>query len=164
MTASGVSKRIIVEIEKLRALAENNDPSSVKFLLDQSPVNNPGTNIILGRICPQSEIYNQAAFQIELKLPAEYPHKAPGVRFTTPIYHPNVSDDGKVCIEMFGSSGSYKPTTTLVDIVNAVVDRIDKPDSDHVLNQDIATEYLSNRAVFDQKASEMVKKHGLPRH
>ncbi|CAF5170086.1 unnamed protein product, partial [Rotaria sp. Silwood1] len=99
-----------------------------------------------------------------LKLPSYYPHKAPEVRFTTPIYHPNVSEEGKVCIEMFGPSGSYKPTITLVDIVKAVVDRIDKPNSDHVLNQDIATEYLSNRAVFDQKASEMVKKHGLPRH
>ncbi|CAF4619527.1 unnamed protein product, partial [Rotaria sp. Silwood2] len=141
-----------------------NNASSVQFLLDKTPTDNSASNIILGRILPKSQIYNQAAFQIEIKLPAEYPFKPPEVRFITPIYHPNVGDDGKICIDMLNSGESFKPTTSLVDIVKAVVDRIDNPDLDHALKPETGAEYSQNRAAFDRKALELVKKHGLPRH
>ncbi|CAF1102393.1 unnamed protein product [Rotaria sordida] len=161
--AAPQTKRIITEITKLQNLATDNNPSSAKFLLDKSPVDTPGSNLILGRIFPRSQIYNQAAFQIEIKLPAEFPFKPPEVRFITPIYHPNVGDEGKICVEILNPSDGFKPTTTLVDIVKAVVDRIDNPSVDHALKPEIGQEYSSNRSAFDRKALEMVKKHGLPR-
>jgi len=132
--AAPSNKRIINEVVKLQALATNNDPSVAKFLLDKSPVDDPSSNIILGRILPRSNVYNQAAFQIELKLPAEYPFKAPEVRFVTPIYHPNVDDKGKICVDILNASETFKPTTPLSDIVTAVANLIDNPNIDHALN------------------------------
>jgi ubiquitin-protein ligase len=141
MSASvGANKRLITEITKLKALSTNADSSSVKFLLDKSPIdsstgtNNSVQNIILGRILPTSNIYNQAAFQIEIKLPAEFPFKPPEVRFVTQIYHPNVDDQGKICVDILNTSETWKPTTPLVDVVKAVVDLIDNPKIDHALN------------------------------
>jgi ubiquitin-protein ligase len=146
MSASaGTNKRLITEITKLKALSTNNDSSSVKFLLDKSPVDdqsggsraspgNSAQHIILGRILPTSNIYNQAAFQIEIKLPAEFPFKPPEVRFVTPIYHPNVDEAGKICVDLLNTSETWKPTTPLVDVVKAVVDLIDNPKIDHALN------------------------------
>ncbi|CAM4797490.1 unnamed protein product [Rotaria magnacalcarata] len=147
MAGPGGNRRIMTEVSRLQALATNNDPTAPKFLLDKSPMDTPGSNIILGRILPRSAIYNQAAFQIELKLPNEYPFKAPEIRFITPIYHPNVNEE----------------VTPLTEIVKDVIDRIDNPDVDHALNADIAAEYTNNKSAFDRKAAEMVKKHGLPR-
>jgi len=143
--SSGSNKRLITEITKLKALSTNTDSSSVKFLLDKSPVDdqsggtrasiaNAAQNIILGRILPTSNIYNQAAFQIEIKLPAEFPFKPPEVRFVTPIYHPNVDEQGKICVDLLNTSETWKPTTPLVDVVKAVVDLIDNPKIDHALN------------------------------
>jgi ubiquitin-protein ligase len=143
--SSGANKRLITEITKLKALSTNADSSSVKFLLDKSPIdvpsggsqtgaNNSAQNIILGRILPTSNIYNQAAFQIEIKLPAEFPFKPPEVRFVTPIYHPNVDEQGKICVDLLNTSERWKPTTPLVDVVKAVVDLIDNPKIDHALN------------------------------
>jgi len=142
---SGANKRLLTEISKLKALSTNTDPSSVKFLLDKSPVDdqsggsraspsNSAQHIILGRILPTSNIYNQAAFQIEIKLPAEFPFKPPEVRFVTPIYHPNVDEAGKICVDLLNTSETWKPTTPLVDVVKAVVDLIDNPKIDHALN------------------------------
>jgi ubiquitin-protein ligase len=142
--SSGTNKRLITEITKLKALSTNTD-SSVKFLLDKSPVDdqsggsragasNSTQNVILGRILPTSHIYNQAAYQIEIKLPAEFPFKPPEVRFVTPIYHPNVDEQGKICVDLLNSSETWKPTTPLVDVVKAVVDLIDSPKIDHALN------------------------------
>jgi ubiquitin-protein ligase len=143
--SSGANKRLITEVAKLKALSTNNDPSSVKFLLDKSPIDDPAAvtranignaaqNIILGRILPTSNIYNQAAFQIEIKLPAEFPFKPPEVRFVTPIYHPNVDEQGKICVDLLNASETWKPTTSLVDVAKAVVDLIDNPKIDHALN------------------------------
>ncbi len=145
MSATGANKRLITEVTKLKALSTNTDSSSVKFLLDKSPIDdqsggsrggagNSAQNIILGRILPISNNYNQAAYQIEIKLPAEFPFKPPEVRFVTPIYHPNVDEQGKICVDLLNSSETWKPTTPLVDVVKAVVELIDNPKIDHALN------------------------------
>lgn len=143
--SSGANKRLITEITKLKALSSSGESPSVKFLLDKSPIDDASggsrtgpasatQNVILGRILPSGNVYNQGAFQIELKLPAEFPFKPPEVRFVTPIYHPNVDDQGKICVDLLNSSETWKPTTPLVDVVKAVIDLIDNPKIDHALN------------------------------
>lgn len=142
---SNTNRRLLTEIKKLKDLSANTDPSSVKFILDKSPVdeqsgasrggsNASSQNIIVGRILPMSNIYNQAAYQIEVKLPAEFPFKPPEVRFITGIYHPNVDEQGKICVDLLNSNETWKPTTPLVDVVKSVVDLIDNPKIDHALN------------------------------
>ncbi|CAF0914771.1 unnamed protein product [Adineta steineri] len=173
-TPSGANKRLITEITKLKALSANTDGSSVKFLLDKSPIDDPSgasrggagnsaQNVILGRILPSSSNYNQYAYQIEVKLPAEFPFKPPEVRFVTPIYHPNVDEQGKICVDLLNASETWKPTTSLVDVVKAVADLIDSPKIDHALSPEIANEYTANKAEFDKKALAAAKKHGLSR-
>ena len=135
--SSGANKRLINEVTKLKALAHNCDSSGMRFLLERSPLDDPrpdSENILLGRILPTAEVYANYAFQIEIKLPAEYPFKSPEVRIVTPIYHPNVDDKGKICVDLLNSSETWKPTTPLVDVVKAVVDLIDNPKIDHALN------------------------------
>lgn len=159
--SSGTNKRLITEITKLKGLSTNPDPSSVKFLLDKSPIDessagprggasNASQNIILGRILPTSNIYNQAAYQIEIKLPPEFPFKPPEVRFVTQIYHPNVDEQGKICVDLLNSNETWKPTTPLVDVIKAVVELIDNPKIDHALNAGmfISVFFLFNSISF----------------
>lgn len=40
---------------------------------------------------PPETPYEEGVFSMRLTFPAEYPFKPPEVRFTTPIYHPNIS-------------------------------------------------------------------------
>jgi hypothetical protein len=65
-----------------------------------------------------------------------------------------------------------------VDVVKAIVKRIDEPNIDYSINQglffftilislcflDIAKEYAENRTEFNNKALEMVKKYSIPRN
>ncbi|CAF1409921.1 unnamed protein product [Adineta steineri] len=153
---SGANRRIMAEITRLQALGTSNDPSSVKYILDKSPLDDAQSNLILGRILPKSNPYNQAAFQVEVKLPAEYPFKAPEVRFITPIYHPNVDDKGKICVDLLNQSETYKPTTPLTDVIKAIANLIDSPNIEHALNAEIAAEYTQNKSAFDRKALDMM--------
>ena len=91
--------------------------SPVKFIVEKSPFDSEETPepkaeySIIGRILPNSEIYNESAFQIELKVYAEYPFHSPQVRILTPIYHPNVEEHGEFhCC--------YNPYTFFTSFVN----------------------------------------------
>jgi ubiquitin-protein ligase len=105
MSQSKLNKALYTNITYLKLCSKSDAP--VKFLLDKSPFkddNDDGEmnaaakaeeHLIIGRIFPKSEIYNQGAYQIEMKLADTFPLQPPEVRFLTPIYHPNVDKDGK---------------------------------------------------------------------
>lgn len=93
-------KRIVTEITKLTKLIENDDISSIKFIIDTTSDADPtlvtteGRYAIVGRILPSEGVFNEAAFQIKLTLKPEYPFSPPEICFLTPVYHPNVSSKG----------------------------------------------------------------------
>jgi hypothetical protein len=78
-------------------------------------------------------------------------------------------------------TAKWTSKTSLVDVVKAVTDRIDNPDIDYSFSvgsllffvslyylfslffSELGREYMENRAEFNRKALEFVKKHALPR-
>ena len=54
--------------------------------------------------------YNLKAFNLRINFPREYPLRPPTVTFTTPIYHPNVDPEGRVCLPIT-SNQHWKPYT-----------------------------------------------------
>ncbi|UJR31837.1 hypothetical protein I4U23_019314 [Adineta vaga] len=170
-STSRLNKELYSEITKLKVLSVNSDP---KFTLETSPFkddddddddsSNAGATSgssndinITGLIYPTSDIYNGGAYRIEIKLIPTYPFDAPEVRFLTSIYHPNVDQDGKFCHELLKKKAKWLPTTSLVEVVKAVTEHIDKPDIDFSLSISVGREYMENRAEFNRKALEYVK-------
>lgn len=98
-----LNKPLWINICRLKLLRKNTEP--VKFILERTPFDDfdemeqitaLDEYVIIGRIFPQSDIYRESSFRIEMKLTLKYPLEAPIVRFLTPIYHPNVEQDGKL--------------------------------------------------------------------
>ncbi|CAF2931568.1 unnamed protein product [Rotaria sp. Silwood2] len=183
-----LSKYLYTEICRLKLLNATTDP---KFVLEKSPfddedeieapvLSNQKEMVVIGRIFPESEIYREGAFRIEIRLPPRFPFDAPEVRFLTPIYHPNVSVDGKnnleknkidICVFSLGrfcpaileKHGTLGYTTILVHVIRHVVRHIDKPDILFAASIQLAREYMGHSSEFDRKALEYVKEHALPR-
>ncbi|CAF0964205.1 unnamed protein product [Adineta ricciae] len=175
MSETRLNKVLHKQIQDLKRCNTQNAP--VRFRVKKSPFDDDDdecdtkeasavdkTYKLTGCIYPNSDIYKEAAYEIELGLHKTYPLEPPEVRFLTPFYHPNVGGDGKFCHEVLKKTVEWKSNTTLIDVVKAVVDRIDKPDVDQSIVFEVGKEYVDNRAEFDRKAAEFVKKHGLPRN
>jgi ubiquitin-protein ligase len=54
---------------------------------------------------PEGSLYEGGIFQASLQFPHSYPDNPPVMRFITPIFHPNIWPDGKVCISILHPPG-----------------------------------------------------------
>ncbi|CAF0964173.1 unnamed protein product [Adineta ricciae] len=171
---SRLNKALWRNLTELKLLNKDNAP--FKFALDKSPFREDDDDesdeskqeqtelLIIGRIFPNCDTFKESAFKIEIKLTSKYPADPPEVRFLTPIYHPNITKDGKFCHPLLVKSLRWKPHTSLVEVVKVVAEHVDNPDLDYAINLDIRKEYTHNRPEFEFKAAKMINEHKLPRN
>lgn len=100
--------------------------------------------------------YAGGTFKLEIDLPERYPFEPPKVQFMTPIYHPNIDNAGRICLDTLKMppKGAWKPCLNLVTVLTSLQLLLAQPNPDDALMADIATEFKHNRALFSQKASE----------
>jgi ubiquitin-conjugating enzyme E2 L3 len=111
-----------------------------------------------GLIVPDSAPYNKGAFRIDIQFPTEYPFKPPKITFRTKIYHPNVDENGQVCLPIV-SVENWKPATKTDQVIQTLVKMINQPEPNHPLRGDLAEEYIKDRKKFIKNAEEFTRKH-----
>lgn len=100
-----LTKKLYTDITRLKL--SDTDNADVRFRLVKSPftdnsnIEQSNNNeleeyLIIGQIFPKTSPYNERSYLIEMKLPDAFPMDPPIVRFITPIYHPNVRENGKL--------------------------------------------------------------------
>ncbi|KAI6322456.1 hypothetical protein MCOR29_004737 [Pyricularia oryzae] len=109
---------------------------------------------------PADTAYAGGQYGLVVKLPADYPFKAPIITFATRIYHPNVTNDsaGNICISALKPE-NWKPASKLLGVLEAVRSLLVEPNPDDPLEARIAEEYKSNRPEFDKNAKSYVQRY-----
>ncbi|GAA48209.1 ubiquitin-conjugating enzyme E2 L3 [Clonorchis sinensis] len=111
-----------------------------------------------GYIVPEEPPYNKGAFKIEIVFPAEYPFKPPKLLFKTPIYHPNIDENGQVCLPII-QSDNWKPATKIEYILQALVAMLHSPETERALRSELAEEYMKDMKKFMKNAEDFTRKH-----
>ncbi|CAF3604034.1 unnamed protein product [Rotaria sp. Silwood1] len=171
MARSKINEYFKTQIDELRLFARETHVTPI-FKLDTTSFNEEDMiddvelkeHVIIGRIFPNADIFKEGAFQIQIKIPPYYPLNPPKVYFITPIYHPSVGKDGEFYHELLLKTAQWTYKTSLLDVVKAIVERINETDLYYSINYEVVEEYAKNRSEFNRKALEMVKKHALPRN
>ena len=89
-----------------------------------------------------------------------YPFSAPSMTFLTPIYHPNVDEDGKICLESLKlpPSGAWKPSLNLPQLLLQIKLLVEgKPNVEDPLNLEASNMYKSHHVEFVKKAKEWTR-------
>lgn len=115
-----------------------------------------------GLLVPDCAPYDKGAFRIELVFPAEYPFKPPKITFKTKIYHPNIDENGQVCLPII-SVDNWKPATRTENVITSLISMVNCPQPEHPLRADLAEEYSKDRAKFMKNAEEYTRKHSEKR-
>ncbi|KAJ8681560.1 hypothetical protein QAD02_017352 [Eretmocerus hayati] len=112
-------------------------------------------------IGPHGSPYENSLFELELEIPEKYPFVPPRLKFKTPVYHPNIDTQGRICMDLLKMppNGGWRPTISLENIIVAVQSLLGNPNPDDPLMVDIAEEYRYNKKEFERKARELAREN-----
>ncbi|XP_049636764.1 ubiquitin/ISG15-conjugating enzyme E2 L6 [Suncus etruscus] len=113
-------------------------------------------------LLPERHPYNLKAFKLCINFPREYPLMPPKVTFMTPIYHPDVDDNGQMCLPII-SNENWKPYFHIDRVLDALNMLVNKPESGQSLHLAMAEELAQKPELFNKKAEEFTLRCGLER-
>jgi len=119
---------------------------------------------------PPGSPYEGGTFVLDVRFPPDYPFKPPRVAFVTPLYHPNARaaapgeppSSGALCLDLLAEL--WCPALTASAILTSVVGLLADPcpvDQAAALRPELAAQYRSDRARFDETAAEWTREYAI---
>nr|AFK44991.1 unknown [Lotus japonicus] len=104
--------------------------------------------LLLGTIPgPVGTPYEGGVFQIDITLPDGYPFEPPKMRFTTKVWHPNISSQsGAICLDIL--KDQWSPALTLKTALLSVQALLSAPQPDDPQDAVVAQQYLKDYQTF----------------
>ncbi|KAM3956634.1 ubiquitin-conjugating enzyme E2 T [Aphomia sociella] len=112
---------------------------------------------------PKGSPYENGTFKLIITIPEKYPFEPPLVKFTTPVYHPNIDKGGRICMDMLKMppKGAWLPTITLESLLVSLQTLLANPNPDDPLMMDVANEYKYNIQEYLENARKHTEKHAV---
>jgi ubiquitin-conjugating enzyme E2 G1 len=133
----------------------------------------------------ECKYYGGGFFRARLSFPPEYPLMPPTMKFETPIFHPNIYKDGKVCISIlhppvsaisarihvqtlismqeddeYGyekASERWSPVQSPESILISVISMLSSPNDESPANVDAAVMWREDPKAFRRKCQRLVR-------
>ena len=117
---------------------------------------------------PTETIYEGGFFRAILTFPDDYPNSPPQMKFTTKMWHPNIYQDGRVCISILHPPGTdkfneqekaeerWRPSLGAEEILLSVISMLNDPNPDSPANIDAAVQFRNHREEYNSKVRSLV--------
>ena len=107
--------------------------------------------IILG---PDETIWEGGVFKLKIEFTEEYPSKPPNVMFYTKMFHPNIYNDGKICLDILQKQ--WTPCYTVVSILTSIQSLLTDPNTESPANSEAAKMFDEDVDEYNGKVREHV--------
>mmetsp|Transcript_25342 Transcript_25342/g.22378 ORF Transcript_25342/g.22378 Transcript_25342/m.22378 type:complete len:150 (-) Transcript_25342:270-719(-) len=106
---------------------------------------------------PGNTPYEGGIFNAELLLPDEYPMSPPKVIFCTKIYHPNIDNLGRICLDIL--KDKWSPALQIRSVLLSIQALLSSPNPDDPLNNEAANLWKTNESAAIKKAKEYTQNY-----
>lgn len=108
---------------------------------------------------PEGTPYEGGVFLISMAFPEKYPFSPPKLRFKTPIYHPNISRYGDICLDIL--KDAWTPILNITKVLLSVCSLLSDPNPDDPLEKSIALQYIKDRDKYNRMARNHTYTHAI---
>ncbi|KAL6842516.1 hypothetical protein ACP4OV_027360 [Aristida adscensionis] len=157
--------RLNLRMQKEIKMLLNDPPHGVSLNLSEDENTLSSLSSIEARIeGPEGTVYAKGVFTLRIQIPERYPFQPPNVTFVTPIYHPNIDNGGRICLDILNlpPKGAWQPSLNIATVLTSIGLLLSEPNPDDGLMAEISREYKYNRQVFDTNARSWTDKYANP--
>lgn len=104
---------------------------------------------------PEDSPWEGATFHLELAFGEDYPNKAPQVKFVSKLFHPNVYNDGKICLDILQTQ--WSPIYDISAILTSIQSLLTDPNPSSPANLEAARLYAENRREYNRRVQQCVE-------
>lgn len=94
-------------------------------------------------------------YRFQVTFPEDYPFKSPSVKCMTRVFHPNIDEQGNVCLEILRLG--WRPCFTIDSIIASILVIFESPEWENALNKEPADLLRYDRAEFERRVIETKK-------
>ncbi|EIW73674.1 hypothetical protein TREMEDRAFT_18130, partial [Tremella mesenterica DSM 1558] len=110
---------------------------------------------------PPGSPYEGGIFEVDIRIPDDYPFSPPHLHFLTQVYHCNIAPSGAICLDLLKTN--WSPALSLYKVILSLSSLLTDPNPSDPLVPQIAQQYKRDRKKHDQTAREYVKMYALPK-
>lgn len=154
------------------------DPDSKWFKIYPKEDFEPGKDGPSGYVCKwevemygfPDTLYEGYTLKIEIFFPTDYPLSPPRVFFVTKMYHPNIYEDGKVCISILHTAHTdphtdepdteqWTPVLSVRTILLSIWVMLNEPNTSSPANIDASIHYRRSREEYEEYVKHFLEKY-----
>jgi ubiquitin-conjugating enzyme E2 A len=110
------------------------------------------TAVIFG---PDDTDWADGVFKLTMTFPETYPHSPPDVKFTTPVFHPNVYKSGAICLDIL--QHNWTPANDVSSVLLSIQSLLTDPNPSSPANGEAARLYTENRPEYVRRVKQCVE-------
>ena len=106
---------------------------------------------------PLNTPFEDGLFDLQITFNEDYPIKPPSIKFLTPMFHPNIYRDGKICIDIL-QTNEWSPSQNVRTILISIISLLMDPNPKSPANREAAELYVSNKELYELRVRELINK------
>eukprot|EP01040_Poterioochromonas_malhamensis_P006819 gene6819-7350_t len=108
--------------------------------------------VILG---PDDTPWEGGVFKLLLEFSEEYPNRPPQVKFLSKLFHPNVYNDGKICLDIL--QNQWSPIYDISAILTSIQSLLSDPNPASPANAEASQLYERDRREYNRRVRQVVE-------
>lgn len=118
---------------------------------------------------PPNTLYEKGIFKLQMDFPTDYPMSPPHLKFVSEFWHPNVYNDGRVCLSILHAPGHdpmsgelpeerWLPSQTVSTIILSLISMLDEPNFSSPANVDASVQLRNQPEEYKKRVAQCIEK------